>query len=235
MFRPEWVVTGYNMNAPSDSAVETTEAIVYVVDDDPAILRFLKQLISDEGLCVQTFTSGREFLEGFNPHGPACLLLDLQMPDLSGADLQKELLSRQIQIPIIFVTANADVPTTVQIMKQGASDLVEKPFDPDALLTTIRRAIASDFAASLQRRQTQALRERYAQLTSREREVMDRVVCGNANKQIARQLKISAKTVELHRSRVMKKMQAESLAELVHLAILLGLSKPTRGPDDPQQ
>ena len=215
------------MQSPLDSATGNSEPVVYVVDDDPHILRLLAHLLSEAGLAFQSYASGRQFLDAFNPTGPACLLLDLQMPGFSGVELQQELLSRQVQIPIIFITATADVPTAVQVMKQGASDVVEKPFVPQTLLTAIRRAIAADFEASIQRRQIQTIRQRYAQLTAREREVMQRVVVGNANKQIARQLEISEKTVELHRSRVMQKMQAESVAQLVHLSILLAPAKST--------
>jgi two-component system response regulator FixJ len=195
---------------------------VFVVDDDPKILRLVADILQAEGWNIETFSLASEFLDRYRLESCACLLLDIQMPGLSGPELQRELLAREIGIPIIFLTATADVPTTIEIMKRGALDLLQKPFDPEVLVAVVRNVLAREAATAQQRTQTQAIRRRLAQLTPREREVLDLVVAGKANKQIARELELSERTVEIHRGRVMKKMEADSLANLVHQCVSTG-------------
>jgi two-component system, LuxR family, response regulator FixJ len=197
------------------------KSFVFVVDDDPKILRMVADILGAEGWTIETFCRADEFLGGYHPESCACLLLDIQMPGLSGPELQGELLAREIAIPIVFLTATADVPTTIEIMKRGAFDLLQKPFDPEKLIAVVRSALAQDAAAALRRARIETTRRRLEQLTPREREVLELVVAGRANKQIASQLKLSERTVEVHRGRVMKKMQADSLASLVHQCLNL--------------
>jgi two-component system response regulator FixJ len=191
------------------------EPIVFVVDDDPKMLRIVAEVLGAESLQVQTFVRGEDFLSRYQIDQRGCLLLDIQMPGLSGPELQRELTTRNIELPVIFLTATADVPTTVDLMKRGAIDLLQKPFDVPALLASVRRAIEHDAAAFTLKLQREAIQHRLDRLTPREHEVMELVVNGRANKQIAYELKLSEKTVEIHRSRVMKKMEAESIADLV--------------------
>ncbi len=192
---------------------------VFVVDDDPKILRLVADVLEAEGWTVETYSLAGAFLDRYRSESCACLLLDIQMPGLSGPQLQRELLARDIGIPIIFLTATADVPTTIEVMKRGAFDLLQKPFDPEKLVAVVRTALAREAASVEQRLQIDAVRKRLAQLTPREREVLDLVVAGKANKQIARELKLSQRTVEIHRGRVMKKMEADSVANLVHQCV----------------
>jgi two-component system, LuxR family, response regulator FixJ len=192
---------------------------VFVVDDDPKILRLVADVLEAEGWTIETYSLASAFLDRYRPESCACLLLDIQMPGLSGPQLQRELLARDIGIPIIFLTATADVPTTIEVMKRGAFDLLQKPFDPEKLVAVVRTALAREAASVEQRLQIDAVRKRLAQLTPREREVLDLVVAGKANKQIARELHLSERTVEIHRGRVMKKMEADSVANLVHQCV----------------
>jgi two-component system, LuxR family, response regulator FixJ len=199
-----------------------SKSFVFVVDDDVKILRLVADILEAEGWTIETFCRAGDFLNSYHPESCACLLLDIQMPGLSGPELQRELLDREIQIPIIFLTATADVPTTIEIMKRGALDLLQKPFDPEKLVAVVRNALAREAATAEDRTRMEVTRRRMAQLTPREREVMEMVVAGQANKQIARQLKLSERTVEIHRGRVMKKMEADSLANLVHQCVFTG-------------
>jgi two-component system response regulator FixJ len=198
--------------------------VVFVVDDDPKILRLVADVLQAEGWIVETYSLASDFLERYRHEPCACLLLDIQMPGLSGPELQRELLARQIGIPIIFLTATADVPTTIEIMKRGAFDLLQKPFDPEKLVAVVRNALTREAASAEQRSRIDAIRHRLAQLTPREREVLDLVVVGKANKQIAVELKLSERTVEIHRGRVMKKMEADSVANLVHQCVSAGVA-----------
>jgi two-component system response regulator FixJ len=202
--------------------------VVFVVDDDPKMLRIVAEVLGAENLRVQTYSRGEDFLSEYDPNQRGCLLLDIQMPGLSGPELQRELTTRKIELPIIFLTATADVPTTVDLMKRGAIDLLQKPFEVQALLASVRRAIELDSAAFCLKLQREAIQHRLDRLTPREHEVMELVVNGRANKQIAFELKLSEKTVEIHRSRVMKKMEAESVAELVRQC-LVGLTGRAQG------
>ena len=197
--------------------MKNTEQIVYVIDDDPSMRIALKELIEAVGLSCQTFESGQEFLQKKLLDIPGCLVLDVRLPGLSGLNLQKELTERGIHIPIIFVTGHGDIPMSVQAMKAGAVEFLTKPFRDQDLLDAIEQATERDRAFRRQRTETLELEERYAALTPRERDVMRLVVTGMLNKQVAVELGISEKTVNVHRAQVMQKMQADSLADLVRM------------------
>jgi len=203
------------------------EPIVFIVDDDLSVRRSTERLIRAAGLKVQTFTSAREFLRNPRPEGPACLVLDVRMPGLSGMDLQRELTQSGIHIPIIFITAHGDVPMTVRAMKAGAVEFLTKPFRSRTLLDAVLAAIERDRSAHRQRSETEDLRQRYEQLTPREREVMPLVAAGLLNKQVAGELATTERTIKFHRAHIMEKMRAESLADLVRMAEKLGVSKPS--------
>jgi FixJ family two-component response regulator len=199
----------------------SSDATVFVVDDDVAVCDSLRFLIESVGLQVRTFSSADEFLAACTPDQPGCLVLDLRMPGMSGLELQEQLARRKYTLPVIIITAHGDVPSAVRAMKAGAVDFLSKPFSDQNLLDRIHQALATDAQA----REDEAIRvgisARAAMLTPREREVMNLVVSGLPNKGIAAQLQLSAKTVETHRARVMEKMQARSVAELVHMALTL--------------
>ncbi len=199
--------------------------IVFVVDDDQNMLRLIAAVLEREGLTAQTFSDAGEFLARYQPDQRGCLLLDVELPGLSGLDLQQELQKRSIDLPVVFLTATADVPTAVKAMKRGALDLVQKPFEIDSLIAAVRRALAHDAEISnAQSRYLQVLKRRN-RLTPREFQVMELVVAGNSNKQVAARLECSPKTVEIHRGRVMRKMEAQSVADLVHQCIELSKKK----------
>ena len=197
--------------------------VVFVVDDDEAVRKGLVRLIKSVGLTVQDFSSAREFLE-IDPYaGPSCLVLDVRMPGLSGLDLQKELGQMGYNIPIIFITGHGDILMSVRTMKRGAIDFITKPFNDQDLLDAIYQAIEKDKQVRRKRDQIEAIQQRVDSLTPRESEVFALVVTGMLNKQIAYDLGMSEKTVKVHRARVMGKMQADSLAELVRLAYRVGI------------
>lgn len=204
------------------------DQVVFVIDDDPSMRTALRELIEAVGLSCQTFGSGQELLNAKLPDVPSCMVLDVRLPGLSGLNLQRELTERGIQIPIIFITGHGDIPMSVQAMKAGAVEFLTKPFRDQDLLDAIEQATERDRSARRQRTEIGDLEERSEMLTPRERDVMQLVVAGLLNKQIAAQLGISEKTVNVHRSQVMQKMHAESLAELVRMAEKLHFSSPDR-------
>ncbi|MDB6114613.1 MAG: two-component response regulator [Lacunisphaera sp.] len=192
--------------------------IVYVVDDDRSSRQSLEFLIQASGSRVQGFASPSEFLDFARPEVPACLVLDVRMPRLTGLQLQEQLLQRGVRIPIIFMTGYGDIPMSVRAMKAGAVEFLTKPFREDEMLRAIAHAIERDRAAHLARLEMAELNQRYARLTPREREVMASVVTGLLNKQVAAELGAAEKTIKAHRGRVMQKMEATSLADLVRMA-----------------
>jgi FixJ family two-component response regulator len=204
--------------------VTEPEPIVFVVDDDRSMRTSTERLVRSAGFNVKTFASAQEFLESARPDGPACLVLDVRMPGQSGLDLQRELTGSGAQIPVIFMTGHGDIPTTVRAMKAGAVEFLTKPYRRNDLLDAIRAAIERDRASRQERLEVQALRQRYEQLTPREREVMALVVAGLLNKQIAGELATAERTIKFHRAHIMQKMEAESLAELVRMAGQLGIA-----------
>ncbi len=202
------------------------DPIVFVVDDDASVRDAVKRLISSVGLRVETFGSTREFLDGKRPDAPGCLVLDVRLPDASGLELQRDLAAANVQIPIIFITGHADVPMTVRAMKAGAVEFLTKPFRGQELLDAIQEAIAKDRVARNERAQMAELRSRYNTLTPREKEVLQLVASGMLNKQIGAELGTSELTIKTHRGRVMEKMGADSLADLVRMAEKLSPSGP---------
>jgi FixJ family two-component response regulator len=202
--------------------------IVFVVDDDPSVRRSTERLIRSAGLEVQVFASAREFLKNPRPERPACLILDLRMPGLNGMDLQHLLTESGIHIPIIFITAHGDVPTSVRAMKAGAVEFLTKPFRRSNLLDAIRAAIERDRSVSKHRVEIEDLRQRYENLTPREREVLSLVAAGLLNKEVAGKLATTERTIKFHRAHIMRKMRVVSLAELVRLVERLGISGPAK-------
>ncbi|HXQ33434.1 MAG TPA: response regulator transcription factor [Anaerolineales bacterium] len=194
------------------------DSIVYVIDDDPSIREAVTSLIRSVGMSVQAFGSAKEFMTSKRPNAPACLVLDVRMPGLSGLELQRELTDAGISIPIIFITGHGDIPMSVRAMKAGAVEFLTKPFRDQDLLDAIKQAIDRDRELRKQQAGIADLRDRFERLTPREREVMELVVAGLLNKQVAVRLGISEITVKLHRHQVMEKMKADSLADLVRMS-----------------
>jgi FixJ family two-component response regulator len=207
--------------------MKESESIVFVVDDDAAVRDSVQRLIASVGLRVLTYGSTREFLNGKRPEAPACLVLDVRLPDASGLELQRELAEANVHIPIIFITGHADVPMSVRAMKAGAVEFLTKPFRGQELLDAIQDALAKDRVAWAQRAQMAELRARYDSLTPREKEVLKLVASGLLNKQIGAELGTSELTVKTQRGRVMEKMGAESLADLVKMSEKLSSSSTT--------
>jgi RNA polymerase sigma factor (sigma-70 family) len=209
-----------------------TEAnpIVFIVDDDESVRKALARLITSVGLKVEAFSSAIEFLKRDHYDGPSCLVLDIRMPGLSGLDLQAELAKAQRTLSIVFITGHGNIPMSVQAIKAGAVDFLEKPFDEQALLDAVHLGIQKDRAAKENLAELKEIQECVESLTPREREVFALVVTGMLNKQIAFEMGISEKTIKVHRARVMQKMQAESLADLVRLAEKAGVKPVTVPP-----
>jgi FixJ family two-component response regulator len=208
----------------SSPVLHAVTPIVFVVDDDISIRESLELLIRSEGWQAETFASAQEFLARPRAFVPTCLVLDVSLPGLNGLDLQKRAAIERIDTPIIFITGHGDVPMTVQAMKAGAVEFLTKPFGDTVLLTAIRHALERSRAALAHGAEMRVLRECYASLTHREREVMALVVSGFLNKQVGGELGISEITVKAHRGQVMQKMKADSLAALVRMAGRLGLA-----------
>lgn len=194
-------------------------ATVFVVDDDEAVRTSLRLLLKSVGLPVETFASAQEFLDQFDPDRAGCLVLDIRMPGMSGLELQQQLNERHSIMPVVFITGHGDVPMAVEAMQAGAVDFIQKPFRDQDLIDRINRALEKDREMRTELRERDEIRRRMSQLTPREREVLELVTQGKANKVIAGDLNVSQRTVEIHRARVMEKMGANSLAHLVRMVI----------------
>ncbi|MCX8113916.1 MAG: response regulator transcription factor [Burkholderiaceae bacterium] len=206
----------------NETESKDTLGVVYVVDDDEAVRDSLQWLLEASSYRVQTYDSAEAFLAGFDPMAIACLILDVRMPGMTGLELQDELLARKLALPIIFITGHGDVPMAVSTMKKGAVDFIEKPFDQSALKALVERMLAQarEAAAAAERqRLNEAL---LARLTPREQQVLERIVAGRLNKQIADDLGISIKTVEAHRANIMDKLRANTVADLMRVALSSG-------------
>jgi len=195
---------------------------IFIVDDDSAVRDALKLLLRSVGQAVETFGAGQEFLDAYNDDRAGCLVLDIRMPGMSGLELQQKLNEKHAILPIIFITGHGDVPMAVEAMQAGAVDFIQKPFRDQDLIDRINQALEKDHNNRAALGERNDIRRRLETLTPREREVLDLVVHGKANKVIAGDLKLSQRTVEIHRARVMEKMQASSLAHLVRMVLEVG-------------
>ena len=200
----------------------TAQSVVYVVDDDPAVSRVVAELVKAIRLNVEAYGSAEEFLEAYKDDGPGCLVLDVRIPGTSGTELQKTLAAAGRTLPIIFITAHADVRMAVEAMDRGAFGFLEKPFRMQELCEKIQSAVAQDVEAWRRRQQREGANRRLAQLTPAERRVTDLIVAGQTNKMIARELGLSVRTVEVHRARLTEKLGLKSRADLVKLAAAAG-------------
>jgi len=203
----------------------SARGFVFLVDDDEALRRATTRLLDSHGYTVRAFASADEFLKQFDPRQAGCLLLDVRMPGQSGFELQEALLARGAGLPIVFLTGHADVPSSVQAMKQGAVDLLQKPVREAELIQALERALERDERTREESDVVATLRRRYDTLTQREQEILAAIVTGQLNKQVAFALGIAERTVKLHRARVLQKMRANSLAELVLMAERLGIGR----------
>jgi FixJ family two-component response regulator len=202
-------------------------AVVFVIDDDPSMRGAIEDLIGSVGLQVRPFASPQDFLQSKPPDAPGCLVLDVRLPGMSGLAFQKELARQGVALPVIFITGHGDIPMSVRAMKAGAVEFLTKPFHDQELLDAIHIAIERDRERRREAVLVAELRERYATLTERERQIMTLVVAGRANKQIAAELNLSEMTVKVHRGQVMRKMHAGSLPELVRMADRLDVPTAT--------
>jgi len=198
--------------------VTSDAATVFIVDDDASVRTALARLMRSVALHAETFASAKEFLEREHPDGPGCMVLDLSMPGSTGLDLQQDMVAAKIDLPIIFLTGHGNVPSSVRALKSGAVDFFEKPIDDDRLLSAVEDAVRQNVRTRRDRANLSEIQQRVARLTRRELQVFRLVVQGKLNKQVAVELGMSEKTVKVHRARVMQKMEADSLAELVRLA-----------------
>jgi len=199
-------------------------ATVFIVDDDEAVRDSLRLLLKSIGLPVRTFASAQEFLPNYDVRQAGCLVLDIRMPGMSGLELQQQLNMRGATIPVVFITGHGDIPMAVEAMQHGAFDFLQKPFRDQDLIDRVQRALERDATIRTQLKATDRIREHLASLTPREREVLDLVTAGKPNKVMAGDLGVSQRTIEIHRARVMEKMQARSLAQLVRM--LLEVQRP---------
>ena len=204
------------------------DAIIAIVDDDPSVRRGLERLIRSAGWKAETFASAQEFLDRPGGEAASCLVLDLQLPGLSGLDLQKRMAEVGLEIPIVFLTGHGSIPASVQAMKAGAIEFLTKPVDEQDLLNAIQEAVERDRRVRQQHAEMHELERRYESLSAREQEVMQQVVSGLLNKQIASELNITEFTVKFHRGHIMRKMRADSLADLVRMAENLGIDSHKR-------
>jgi FixJ family two-component response regulator len=198
-------------------------ATVFLIDDDAAVRDALSRTLKLAGLSVETFGCAEDFLAVYDPDRPSCLLLDVHMPGMSGLELQQQLASREMPVSIIFLSGQGDIPMTVKAVKAGAIDFLPKPFRSQDLLERVREAMAQDAKSRREHKRAGLIKARFGRLSPREREVMAAVVTGQSSKEIARQLGVSHRTVEIHRTRVMQKMEADSLPELVTQAVACGV------------
>jgi two-component system response regulator TtrR len=213
------------MNASAtDPDTNAPLGVVYVVDDDEAVRDSLKWLLEGVSYTVRTFDSAESFLAGFDPKAIACLVLDVRMPGMSGLELQEELLSRKLDLPLIFITGHGDVPMAVNTMKKGAADFIEKPFDQAKLKAQVERMLAQAREAASRRERERINQALMARLTAREQQVLERIMAGRLNKQIADDLGISIKTVEAHRANIMDKLKANTVADLMRVALAANAS-----------
>lgn len=221
--------------------MNTDAPIVFVIDDDPSVRQSLARLLRSAGHQVESFADPAEFLARANGRVPGCLVLDLGLPGLNGLDLQERLRQADCRLPVVFITGQGDIPASVRAMKAGAIDFLTKPLDPENLLTAIRNALETDRRDRQKREEVAGIMARLATLTPRETQVLRHVIAGSPNKLIAAALGTVEKTVKVHRARAVRKMQAESLADLVRLAHRAGvspapatpISPPGTGPEDP--
>jgi FixJ family two-component response regulator len=209
------------MNATAIADTDNIEAlgVVYVVDDDEAVRDSLQWLLEGASYKVQTFDSAERFLAGFDARAIACLVLDVRMPGMSGLELQEELITRKAELPIIFITGHGDVPMAVTTMKKGAADFIEKPFDQAKLKALVERMLGEAREAAGKRERERMNQALLAKLTAREQQVLERIMAGRLNKQIADDLGISIKTVEAHRANIMDKLKANTVADLMRVAL----------------
>jgi len=198
--------------------------VVMVVDDDSGVRNAMRALLKSVGLNATLYGSAQEFLGAYDPHQPGCLLLDIRMPGMSGMELQQELNLRGAVVPVIFMSGHADIPMAVEAMQHGAFDFLQKPFRDQDLLDRIQKAIAKDAERRLALGERSRIKSHLESLTEREREVLDLLTTGKQNKQIAQDLGVSPRTIEIHRARVMEKMDAQSVAELVRM--MMDLRQP---------
>jgi FixJ family two-component response regulator len=213
--------------------MDTSRATIFVVDDEELVRKSLLRLLTVHGFDVREFASGQQFLLEHDDSLPGCLLLDLALPGISGLQVQDKLRDSGVERPIVFVTGQGDVPSSVRALKRGAVDFISKPVEEAELLAAINTAVAVDRGARERRRLVKQVRERVALLTKREREVFERVVEGRLNKQIAGEFGTQERTIKVHRARVMRKMGARTLAELVHLASRVGIGEPSNSVPEP--